>query len=81
LGDIFQKKMYPTRKKFRPNGEISNNLVTLAPALFSSSLTRNKKKEREIQIQIETDCVLKISQRINPLSKFDSSEEVEACWI
>jgi hypothetical protein len=29
LGDIFQKQMRPTPKKYRPNGEIPPNLVTL----------------------------------------------------
>jgi hypothetical protein len=29
LGDIFQKKNAPNAKKYRPNGEISPNLVTL----------------------------------------------------
>jgi hypothetical protein len=29
LGDIFQKKNAPNAKKFRPNGEILPNLVTL----------------------------------------------------
>jgi hypothetical protein len=29
MGDIFQKKNAPNAKKYRPNGEISPNPVTL----------------------------------------------------
>jgi hypothetical protein len=34
LGDIFQKKMRPTPKKYCPNGEISPNLVTLISSSY-----------------------------------------------
>jgi hypothetical protein len=40
LSDIFQKKNAPNDKKYRPNGEISPNLVT--PAFVFSPQKQNK---------------------------------------
>jgi hypothetical protein len=47
-GDIFQGKNAPKQRKMRPNGEISHNLVTLAPGHILANLFTEKATSKSL---------------------------------